>query len=83
VDYEDQFGNTVSPEVLKSHNFSPTSAEKQPYLPFDMVQPLSIKNCQESIQEDLLALMDGLPDEAQTHACEIVVENFKKYFQKS
>ena len=28
----------------------------------------------ECIQEDLLVLMDGLPNEAQTRACQIVVD---------
>lgn len=54
----------------------------EPYLPFDMIQPLAVKNCQEQIQEDLLTYLDGLSRDNATTICDIVVNNFKKFFQK-
>ena len=41
-----------------------------------------VNSCRESIQEDLMTLMDGLPNEAQERACQIVVDNFNKFFKK-
>jgi hypothetical protein len=41
VDYEDQFGDTLSPEKMKQHGFGP-DVETEPYLPFDMLQPSEI-----------------------------------------
>ena len=56
----------------------------EPYLPFDMIQPLAVENCREQIQNDLLCLLDDSPLSytAQTLACQIVLDNFKKFFQK-
>lgn len=85
VDYESTDGQTpIEDEFMESVNFGPY-AEQEPYLPFDMVQPLAVENCREQIQEDLLALIDGQSQqwpEIRTIACQIVVNNFKKFFQK-
>lgn len=35
-----------------------------------------LENVREQIQDDLLCLMDGLPEEAQVKACQIVVDRF-------
>jgi hypothetical protein len=41
-----------------------------------------VKEVGEQIQEDLLCLLDGLPDEAQTKACQIVVDRMKVLVDK-
>lgn len=48
-----------------------------------MITKQDIKNVREQIQEDLLALLDGLPDEAQTRACQIVVDNLNPLLDKA
>lgn len=52
-----------------------TSVENQPKA--DSVN--NVKSCQDQIQQDLLCLLDEFPAELQTQACQIVVDNFKKY----
>lgn len=38
VDYEDSTGNTLDGDEMEKYNFGPYT-EKEPYLPFIMVQP--------------------------------------------
>ena len=84
VDYEDTQGNPLdkieAAEMGMEHDDG-----SEPYLPFNMIQPLAVENCREQIQEDLLALIDGQSQqwpEIRTIACQIVVDNFKKFFPK-
>ena len=37
---------------------------------------VDMRNTRETIQENLLVLLDGLPNEAQTAACQIIVDAF-------
>jgi len=76
VEYESQTGEIVDPVENGMQDADGT----EPYLPFNMIQPNSVESCRESIQEDLMAFFDGLPDEAQYRACQIVVDNFEKFF---
>ena len=39
VNYEDKDGNTLSDLKMASFGFGPVMGSKEPYLPFDMVQP--------------------------------------------
>lgn len=39
-------------------------------------------SARESLQENLLALMDGLPQDAQTRACQLVVDAFAPLLEK-
>ena len=48
-----------------------------------MITKNEIASVREQIQNDLLCLLDGLPQEAQTAACEIVVKNMKELFDKA
>jgi hypothetical protein len=43
-----------------------------------MLTKNEIKTAREQIQEDLLCLLDGMPDDLQTKACQIVVDNMNK-----
>ena len=38
----------------------------------------ALREVSEKIQDDLLTLLDGLPQLAQVRACQIVVDNLKK-----
>lgn len=42
-----------------------------------MVTQLNVKETSEQIQEDLLTLVDGLPQDTQDKACQIVVDRMK------
>ncbi len=42
VNYEDKEGNPMDAEEMSKVNFGPY-AEKEPYLPFDMLQPDEVK----------------------------------------
>lgn len=69
--YENRNGEAVESSLM---------GDPEPYLPFTMVEPTKdVQSCRQSIQDDLLALLDGLPEEAQTAACQIVVDNFNKF----
>lgn len=87
VDYENELGESMDPEVMEEYNFGPY-AKQEPYLPFDMVSPeasVNLRSCQEQIQQDLLAFLDNLPVSGkdqiniQNGVCEVVLNNFKKY----
>jgi hypothetical protein len=78
VDYEGETNNTIDPE----ENGMLDAEGDEPYLPFDMVQPNSIESCRESIQEDLMTFLDGLPNDGERIVCQIVCDNFKKFFEK-
>jgi hypothetical protein len=41
-----------------------------------------LKNIQEATQHDLLAFLDGMPQDVQTKVCQIVVDNVGKYLNK-
>lgn len=41
-----------------------------------------ILECQEQTQQDLIAFLDGLPQETLDHVCQIVVDNMKKMKDK-
>lgn len=47
-----------------------------------MLTKHEIRETSEQIQNDLLCLLDGLPDEVQTHACQIVVDKMKTLTDK-
>ena len=91
VDYETEDGTPLDQIEAAEYGMEYDDGS-EPYLPFDMVQPKEMpyvgsklgdaESCRESIQDDLLVLLDGLPQKAQTRACQIVVDNFKKFFPK-
>jgi hypothetical protein len=48
-----------------------------------MITKRDIKEVSEQIQEDLLCLLDGLPQAVQTAACQIVVDRTKTLTDKA
>jgi hypothetical protein len=47
-----------------------------------MITKNDIAEASETIQNDLLTLLDGLPNEAQIRACQIVVDGLKPLKEK-
>ncbi len=47
-----------------------------------MITEHDLSELSEVIQEDLLTLMDGLPNEAQNRACQIVVDRVNQLKEK-
>lgn len=47
-----------------------------------MITKQDLENVREQIQNDLLCLMDGLPEKAQRDACQIVVDQMASLFTK-
>jgi hypothetical protein len=41
-----------------------------------------LNDARESIQQNLLVLLDGLPQEAQTKACELIVQGFAPLYEE-
>ena len=79
VEYEDEYGNYILEDEAE---------EQIEYFPMNMIQPDDIvitnenfNSIQEQIQEDLLCLLDEVPVEIQERACQIIVDNFKKFFE--
>jgi hypothetical protein len=91
VDYENEKGTPLD-QIEAAELGMEFDDGSEPYLPFDMLQPNEIKfaaaqlgnsdSCRESIQEDLLTFLDGMSNESRNHVCQIVVDNFKKFFGK-